>query len=312
MTDNRPLITKYRPDDFDEFFGHEAVIGALVRTITAEDHAPPHAYLFTGPAGTGKTSMARVVGATMECEIIEIDAASNNGIDNMRELTELGNHMALSGAGQRMFIIDECHGLSKPAWNAILKLLEEPPDHLYIALCTTEAHKIIETIMSRCYHVALKALSPNEISDYLDVICEMQGWEVLPDVMAAIIQNCKGSPRNALSILQVVHDAPSMEEVKRIIVLLDGSDALIELAQGLIRGQNKWEFVGPILAQIGDDEFQQAPISMGRYIASAMAKAKTQAEAQRAWQLLEALVYPSSGWDPKINFYAAIGRMVFA
>jgi DNA polymerase-3 subunit gamma/tau len=309
MTD-APLITKYRPAAFDEMMGNDTVIAALKRTL-ANAISRPHAYLFTGPSGIGKTTGARIIATDLEAEVIEIDAASNSGVDAMRQLVEVGNHMSLAGSGVRMFIIDECHTLSKPAWQAILKLLEEPPEHLYIALCTTELAKVPETIITRCYHVALRPLKTNEIEDLISVVAELEGWPVHNDVMQAIVQASTGQPRKALSILQAVHDAPSRDEVKRIITLIDASDPMIALCQYLLSGKKAWKVVRDYLAQIEDDAFDEAALACGRYIIGAMLRAESDEAARTGWRLLEALVFPTATYDRKAAFVAAIGRLLW-
>lgn len=305
-----PLITKYRPTDFDEMVGHEAQLGALRRALVSD--SCPHAFLFTGVAGLGKTTLARIVARVLEAEVIEIDAASHSSVDAMRELVEVGNHMSLTGAGRRLFLIDECHALSKQAWQALLKILEEPPPHLFLALCTTEHAKVPETIVTRCFHVALRPLSDPEITDLVLAVAGAERWDVRDDVVQAVVQAATGQPRKSLSILQAVHDAASRDEVKRIIALLDDSDAIMKLAKLLVSGQGGWEAIRKELARIGDDEFEDASIPLGRYIATVMVKEENPARAKRLWTLLDALVWPTTTYDRKVAFYTAIGRMLWA
>jgi DNA polymerase-3 subunit gamma/tau len=151
-----PLVIKYRPKSFEEVIGHEDMLMALLRAISSD--TCPHSFLFTGVSGLGKTTLARITAMELQADPLEIDAASNNGVDATRGLVELGQHMSMVGDGRRAIIIDECHTLSKQAWQPLLKLLEEPPDHLYIMLCTTELEKVPDTIRNRCFHVVLKPL----------------------------------------------------------------------------------------------------------------------------------------------------------
>lgn len=305
---NVPIIVKYRPAAFDEMVGHAAVLDPLRRAIAG--NTTPHAYLFTGGAGLGKTTLARIVASAVGAEALEIDAASNNGVDDMRQLVEMGNHMALTGAGKRLFIIDECHALSKPAWQAILKIVEEPPAHLFIALCTTELSKVPETIVSRCYHTALRGLKPDELGDLLQVVAELEGWQVLPDVLQAVVQAAGGSPRKGLSMLQAVHDAPSRDEVKRIITLMDEGDPLFDLCKLIIDGKG-WAPLQKALGALEDADFEHAGTMAGRFLISCMQKARSETEARRAWSLLDALLFPAETFDRKASFYAAIGRMTW-
>lgn len=308
MSDNQSIITKYRPGSFDEMIGHEAVLGPLQRAIAGT--TTPHAYLMTGVAGLGKTTLARIIARVLEAEILEIDAASNSGVDAAREIVEMGNHMSLMGSGRRAFIIDEAHVLSKSAWQALLKLLEEPPPHLYIMLCTTELPKVPDTIQTRCYHVALRPLKPDELGELLDVVADMEGWQVAPDVMQAVIEAATGQPRKGLTMLQSVHDAPDRNEVKRIIALLAGGDALYDVCNALVSNKG-WPVVRQALLRIEDAEFETAAVFAGRYFASAMAKAETPAAAQAHWKLMDALLFPAETFDRKASFYAAVGRILW-
>jgi DNA polymerase III subunit gamma/tau len=303
---NEPLITKYRPADFDEVYGHEAHLATLQRAIAGK--TTPHSFLFTGPSGLGKTTLARIIAKYLKCDVLEIDAASNSGIDAMRELVDMGQHMSLTKEGRRMFIIDECHALSKPAWQALLKILEEPPAHLFFALCTTELNKIPETIVLRCFHTALRPLAPSEMEDLLIAIADAEGWTVENDVLAAVVEAATGQPRKGLSILQQVHDVGSKEEVRRIISLMAPGDPLFDLCQLLIQGK-PWVEVQKALVRVEDGAFDQASVMVAGYLTSCILKAKNEKGAAAAWQLLDALLFPVSGFHPKANFVAAIGRM---
>ncbi len=208
-------------------------------------------------------------------------------------------------------IVHNCHALSKPAWQALLKLLEEPPDHLYIALCTTELQKIPETIVTRCYHVVLRPLKPVEIEDLLIAISELEGWEVSGDVIQAIVQASTGQPRKAISLLQSCHDAPSKTEVSRIISLMDASEPVIELVQHLLAGKRSWTIVRALLAKIEPDAFEDAAISTGRYICAALLAQDNDKRAAAMWSLLEALLFPAETLDRKVGFITAVGRIMW-
>lgn len=305
------IINKYRPADFDEVMGHDPVVAALRRAMA--ESTCPHAYLMTGPGGIGKTTIARIIAKDLQCDdVTEIDAASHNGIDDMRGLVELGNHRSLSGAGRRAFIIDECHALSKAAWQAILKLLEEPPEHLYLMLCTTELIKVPETIVIRCYHVQLRAVRPDAMGELLEAVSDAEGWTVKADVISAVIQAATGQPRKALSLLQSVHDADSKDEVSRIISLGEATDGLIQLARLLLDGNRNWERIQALLECIDDADYENGLGGIGRYVANAMTGARSVTKAQRAWMILDALTFPTTTYDRKVHFLAGIGRLIFA
>lgn len=311
MSENLPLITRYRPTDFAEVVGHEQAMAGLRRAI--QGTSTPHSYLFTGPSGVGKTTLARILARELQAEIHEIDAASNNGVDQMRELIDFSKHMAFTETGRRLAIVDECHMLSRNAWNAILKLLEDPPDHFYMALCTTERSRVLETVLTRCYEVALRPLDNAEMTDLLEAVADLEGWKVHADVMELVLDAATGQPRKGLTILQAVHDAPSREEAKRIVTLVDSGDPALEIIRHLVSGKKSWKIVSELLAkvQLEDAALEQAMIGGCRYISAAMLKTTDEKAAAALWQLLEAMVFPASSYDKKTVFIAAIGRCLW-
>jgi DNA polymerase III gamma/tau subunit len=212
--------------------------------------------------------------------------------------------------GVENLIVHNCHTLSKQAWQALLKVLEEPPSHLYFSLCTTELAKVPDTIVQRCYHVPLKPVSTEEMEELLLAICEMEEWEPDPDVLTLVIQAATGQPRKALSMLQAVHKAPSKEEAARIITLQEMSTPLIELCKLLVKGPT-WDTIKPLLLAIQDEEWKDASLLAGRWLAKAMVMARTEANATRIWVMLDALTFPVDTFDRKIAFYAALGKMLW-
>jgi DNA polymerase III gamma/tau subunit len=305
-----PLIVKYRPESFDEVIGHEDVVAALERRVMSD--GCPHNYLFTGPAGTGKTTLARIVAAALDAEVLEVDAASQSSIDSVRELIELGQYRSMSGATRKMFIIDECHGLSRQAFDALLKTLEEPPEHLFFALCTTEAQRLKTTVVSRCYHVPLHPLPPPQIELLIDLVCEAEGWKPSGDIIQMVVSAATGQPRKALSILESCHDAKDRDEARRVIALVEESEPFLEIMRHLASGKRVWKFVQTELAKIGEEDFDSLATSAARYISNVMLKEQTDERARAMWGLLDALTFPSSTFDRRAAFMCAIGRMMWS
>lgn len=219
------LYRKFRPQSFKEVFGQEVIVKVLKRQV--EDGNVGHAYLFAGPRGTGKTTMARLVAKSVNCkkmrggepcrkcdaclavekgrflDLIEIDAASNRGIDEIRRLREKVG-FAPSEGNSKVYIIDEVHMLTKDAFNALLKTLEEPPSHVIFILATTEAHKIPATILSRCQRFNFTLADEKTILERLKYICKKEGVDFTKDALMAIVKNSAGSFRDAESILEKV------------------------------------------------------------------------------------------------------------
>ena len=217
------LYRKYRPKDFEEIAGQKEIVKTLKASL--RNGKTSHAYLFTGPRGVGKTTIARLIAKGVNClegitdepcnkcenclsindgsfmDMIEIDAASNRGIDEIRQLKEKINYQPSKGR-KKIYIIDEVHMLTKEAFNALLKTLEEPPEHVIFILATTEADKILPTIISRCQRYDFKALSPSEMKEKLEEISKNEGISVPDDVLDLIYENSGGSMRDATSILE--------------------------------------------------------------------------------------------------------------
>jgi len=199
---NLVLYRKYRPQEWNEVIGQEHVVRTLTNAIKLGRVS--HAYLFSGPRGTGKTTIARLLAKSVGCadlDLIEIDAASNRGIDEIRQLRD-GIKFAPTAGNYKVFIIDEVHQLTKEAFNALLKTLEEPPAHAIFILATTEAHKVPETILSRVQRFAFKRLAVSEIVQKLQKIAEAEKIKINDDALRLVASYAGGSYRDAESTLE--------------------------------------------------------------------------------------------------------------
>ncbi|OHA64887.1 MAG: DNA polymerase III, subunit gamma and tau [Candidatus Wildermuthbacteria bacterium RIFCSPHIGHO2_01_FULL_48_27b] len=235
------LYRKYRPKSFSEVVGQEHIVQTLKNAIAGD--LLSHAYLFSGPRGSGKTSLARLLAKAINCpstalgvnktpgepcntcsfceeinhgraiDLIEIDAASNRGIDEMRELRE-GIAFAPVKLKYKVFIIDEAHQLTKEAANALLKTLEEPPSHAIFILATTEAHKMIPTIASRCQRFDFRKLTVPEITGKLKEIARAENANIDKTALQLIALNAGGSLRDALGLLDKVLTFHSILDTK--------------------------------------------------------------------------------------------------
>lgn len=232
---NLVLYRKYRPKSFSEFIGQEHIVQTLTNAI--KGGMISHAYLFSGPRGTGKTTLARLFAKAVNCEnskgfepcnqclscreidsgiamdLIEIDAASQTGVENIRELKE-GIRFVPTRLKYKVFIIDESHQLSKSAANALLKTLEEPPSHAIFILATTEPHKMIATIISRCQRFDFRKLRVEEIVQKLERDVKDEGTKIEKPALELVAQAARGSIRDGESILGQVLAFGANKEIK--------------------------------------------------------------------------------------------------
>jgi DNA polymerase-3 subunit gamma/tau len=252
------LYRKHRPQTFAEVFNQKYIVQALKNQAALGE--PAHAYLFTGSRGVGKTSVARILAKAVNClqrtgegdacgvcesckqitegrflDLLEIDAASNTGVDNIRELIE-HIRFAPSSGKYKVFIIDEVHMLSKGAFNALLKTLEEPPKHAIFILATTEISKVPATIVSRTQRFDFKALSKKDLEEHLTSVVQKEGLVLDLAAIALVAENAQGSVRDALSLLDKIltlGDNPSLEECRQLLGFVDikVSENLLELIE---------------------------------------------------------------------------------
>ena len=198
------LARKYRPPRFEDIVGQEHIVQTLKNAIKLE--RVHHAFLFTGPRGVGKTTTARVLARTLGCDdldVVEVDAASNSGVDNVRELCENVRYRPTKGA-YKVYIIDEVHMLSQAAFNALLKTLEEPPEHVKFIFATTEPHKIPATILSRCQRFDFRRVSAEVLTKHLKGILKKEKVKVPDKALNLIVREADGSVRDALSLTDQV------------------------------------------------------------------------------------------------------------
>jgi DNA polymerase-3 subunit gamma/tau len=289
------LYRRYRPETFAELIGQDHVSEPL-RAALANNRVN-HAYLFSGPRGCGKTTSARILARALNCEqapiadpcgqcqscvdlgrdgagsvdVIEIDAASHGGVDDARDLRERAFFAPVSSR-YKVYIIDEAHMVSKQGFNALLKLVEEPPEHLKFIFATTEPDKVIPTIRSRTHHYPFRLIPPRTLSDYLAQVCEQEGVAIEPAALPLVVRAGAGSARDSLSVLDqllsgagpagVTHELATnllgytptslLDGVVDALSARDGAEAFAAVDQVIEAGQDPEAFLRDLLSRLRD------------------------------------------------------------
>ncbi len=254
----QPLHHKYRPQRFDQLVGQEAIAATLGNALRSGRIAP--AYLFSGPRGTGKTSSARILARSLNCmssegptpepcgtcelctsiangnalDVIEIDAASNTGVDNIRELIERSRFAPVQ-ARWKVYVVDECHMLSTAAFNALLKTLEEPPPRVVFVLATTDPQRVLPTILSRCQRFDYRRIPLDALEQHLGWIAQQEAIQITPEALHVVAQRAQGGLRDAESLLDQLSLLPGPVEPMAVWELLGAvpEQELLQLAQAL-------------------------------------------------------------------------------
>ena len=256
------LYRKYRPNQFSQLVGQDHIRGSIEGMLKADQVG--HAFLFSGPRGTGKTTLARLLARAVNCvgkkdgveacgkceicleiqngqsvDVVEIDAASNRGIDEIRDLREK-IAFAPARSKYRVYIIDEVHMLTKEAFNALLKTLEEPPAHAIFILATTELHKVPETIVSRCLRYQFHRAAPDKIIEVLKEIAQKEGIKIDDEAAQLLAERAEGSYRDALSLLGNVSGEKILNaDNLRVLIGLPGAEVVSQLLTAVANGQPK-------------------------------------------------------------------------
>ncbi len=243
----------YRPKTFEEFLGNESVVKVLKSLLSKVKH--PHSYLFYGEPGCGKTTLARIIGNYLKCnetDILEINISDNRGIDTARSIIEKC-HTAPMFGDRMLIILDEVHKSTNDFQNAMLKILEEPPTHVYFVLCTTEPVKVLKTVRSRCSEYEVNRLYPKEIRVLIEKVVSNEKLKLTEDQQNKIEECADGCPRTILMFLEKIKELND-EEIEQSILSFKGEkEEVIMLCRRLMKKDSSWETIAKTIKKIEEE-----------------------------------------------------------
>lgn len=285
------LGLKYRPRDLSEMVGNQEVVSALEALLKRKREDLPHAFLFTGDPGCGKTTLGRIVAEALGGvgnDFVEVDSASFRGIDTVRDIRDNMNFLPMEPGGlARVWLLDECHllgtggdSVKNPAQTALLKALEEPPEHVFFILCTTNPEMLLAAIRSRCMSATfeVKALDEDVIREYVLDVAHWEGKIIPIEIADQIARDSLGSCRNALGVLDKIIDLDPKDMKAMAEKAAAAESQVIELCRALFAGK-KWKEVAGILKGLEKEEVEKTRQAVINYCASVLLGGKDAAQA---------------------------------
>lgn len=291
-----PLHNSCRPQELNQIIGNRETVAAVGAILDRKHADRPHAWLFTGPTGSGKTTTARIVARRLgiaDADLVELNLASTRGIDTARDIQERMRLRPLGSGGARGWILDEAHMGTKEFWNAMLKPLEDAPAHVYFFICTTDPQKLLATVRSRCEaaHFKFEALAPRQVQALLAGVVKAEDVDVPQAVTDYIAANCGGSARAAVGMLDKVIDMPAAEMLAAVERAGQEQVESIELCRALINGV-KWPQVAAILKGMADFDAEQVRQHVLAYCNSVLLGGKGD-NLDRVWLVMDSFRDPA-------------------
>lgn len=304
------LANKYRPNLIEEVLGQDAVVDAI-QGICKRNSS--RAFLFQGPSGTGKTTLARITAKMLNCDreaLYEIDGATNTGVDDMRALKEILRYKPFGEAGRRGIIVDECHRLSGNAWDALLKSVEEPPAHIVWFFCTTNAGKVPNTIKTRCTNLTLKPVDETTLLELVSDVAQAEKMKVPSSVLDLIAKEANGSPRQALSNLAVCAGVKDRKVAANLLRSAQEGDGPIQLCRFLMKG-GSWVSAMKIVKSLSETNPESVRIVVSNYLGAVLKNAKSDKEATALLSMIDAFSTPYTAATEQTQLLLSIGRVLY-
>jgi len=293
------LYLKHRPDSLDNIKGNEELVNSL-KNMLAKPETCPHVFMLTGPSGCGKTTIGRIIAKELNIsknDLQEINSSDFRGIDTIREIIKNSQYKPISGK-YRMFLMDEVHQLSKDAQNALLKILEDTPSHVFFVLCTTDPAKLLATVKNRCSQFAVKPISDREMKSLLKITAKEEGESLEIEVLNQIVQDSQGHSRLALQILEQVLNTDPDKRLEAARQIAEQESEVISLCRALLSNSN-WKQIAAILQGLKGQE----PESIRRIVLGYAQAVLLKTDNPKAGLILEEFMEPTynSGF-PQVVF----------
>lgn len=305
------LHQKYRPDSFDTIIGQGHLLGSLKDALKEKRS---HAFLFSGPSGCGKTTLARICANNLGCsdaDIREVDGATTAGVDAMRDLQNAMRYKPIGGGKARAAIIDEAHRVTKQAWDTLLKIIEEPPPHLYWFLCTTAPEKLQATVRNRCMPFVVKPLSDRDMLAFLTNVAKLEDFATNQDILITCASEAGGSPRQGLVNLSLCSGVKTRREARALLQRLDESDPIKDLCRFIVQG-GSWQKAMALVDKLQEENPEGIRIVVCNYLAACLRRATSDKEAVGFLGKLEAFKAPYNESEKFAPLVLSLGQVLFS
>ena len=303
------LHIKYRPKNLEEFLGNRGVVGSLLSLLSTN---PPHSFMFLGNSGTGKTTLSRIVAKEVGCdisEITEINASDMRGIDAMRDIIKSSKYAPITGKA-KAYILDEFHQVTPDGQNALLKVLEDTPPHVYFFICTTNPEKILNTILTRCHKYTLNPLLNREIRHLLEYVIGKEGLTIPDEIRELIIDNSEGIPRTALVLLSTLSGVKKTDEAIELIYKeLYDATGIADLCKELIYRKKYWADIMKIIQGMDIKDFEKTRIAMYAYFIGWIKNSKNEKERKNITNIANICALPFNYSTAKYDFILMVSQI---